>query len=76
MGDGFLKNIWGTIPLVAEMQSEGGAAGAAGAAAGPAVPDSDGDGLSDALEAVVGTDPNRPDTDGDGLLEGLMVGGR
>ena len=23
-----IKNIWGTVPLVAEMQSEGGAAGA------------------------------------------------
>jgi hypothetical protein len=32
--------------------------------------DSDGDGLSDATEAVLGTDPNNADTDGDGLADG------
>src|SRR5438445_2816200 len=30
-------------------------------------PDSDGDGLSDYAEFVVGTDPHNPDTDGDGI---------
>jgi len=34
--------------------------------AGP-VPDSDGDGLSDAEEEIAGTDPTRADTDGDGI---------
>ncbi len=29
--------------------------------------DSDGDGLSDVEETVLGTDPNNPDTDGDGV---------
>ena len=29
--------------------------------------DSDGDGLTDAEERALGTDPNNPDTDGDGL---------
>jgi len=32
--------------------------------------DSDGDGLSDEEEAVIGTDPNNPDTDGDGFSDG------
>ncbi len=32
--------------------------------------DSDNDGLTDAQEKLLGTDPNRPDTDGDGLLDG------
>ena len=35
--------------------------------------DADADGLSDAQEAVMGTDPNIPDTDGDGLLDGEEV---
>ncbi len=34
-----------------------------------AAPDADGDGLSDALEATLGTSPNLPDTDGDGLTD-------
>ena len=33
--------------------------------------DTDGDGLTDREEAVVGTDPSNPDTDGDGLLDWL-----
>lgn len=32
--------------------------------------DFDGDGLSDALEATIGTSPNKSDTDGDGLNDG------
>lgn len=35
--------------------------------------DSDGDGLSDDTEAVLGTDPANPDTDSDGLTEGDEV---
>ncbi len=35
--------------------------------------DSDGDGLTDAEEAALGTDPNNPDTDGDGLSDGDEV---
>ncbi len=38
----------------------------------PAV-DSDHDGLTDAQEAKLGTDPNNPDTDGDGLTDGQEV---
>jgi hypothetical protein len=38
-----------------------------------AQPDADGDGLSDAAEAVLGADPNNPDTDGDGLFDGFEV---
>ncbi|WP_290518071.1 Ig-like domain-containing protein [Alcanivorax sp.] len=35
------------------------------------VPDTDGDGLSDLREVLLGTDPNNQDTDGDGLLDGF-----
>lgn len=35
--------------------------------------DSDGDGLSDAEELKLGTDPKNPDTDGDGLTDGEEV---
>ena len=35
--------------------------------------DSDGDGLSDAREVELGTDPNKADTDGDGLSDGDEV---
>lgn len=40
---------------------------------GQVVPDSDGDGLSDDEESVLGTDPGNADTDGDGLQDGLEV---
>jgi len=33
--------------------------------------DTDGDGLTDLVEARLGTDPKRPDTDGDGLPDGV-----
>lgn len=36
-------------------------------------PDSDGDGLTDAQEATLGTDPTNPDTDGDGVGDGIEV---
>ena len=32
--------------------------------------DSDGDGLFDYIETILGTDPHNPDSDGDGLLDG------
>ncbi|WP_228559412.1 MULTISPECIES: Ig-like domain-containing protein [Myxococcus] len=35
--------------------------------------DTDGDGLTDAEEVVLGTDPTNPDTDGDGLPDGIEV---
>ena len=43
------------------------------AACTPTEPDADGDGLSDADEATVGSDPNNADTDGDGLSDGDEV---
>jgi hypothetical protein len=39
----------------------------------PPDPDTDGDGLTDAEEAILGTDPENPDTDGDGLTDGEEV---
>src|SRR5207247_5691563 len=44
--------------------------------AGPAINsfiDSDGDGLPDWVEIMIGTDPFNPDTDGDGLSDGDEV---
>ncbi len=38
-------------------------------------PDSDGDGLSDIRENIIGTDPANPDSDGDTLNDGEEVGG-
>lgn len=35
--------------------------------------DTDGDGLSDAQEVAMGTNPNNPDSDGDGIFDGLEV---
>jgi hypothetical protein len=42
------------------------AACASAPAASPAGPDTDGDGIPDSAEIVLGTDPNNPDSDGDG----------
>ena len=39
----------------------------------PSVPDTDGDGLNDQQEALLGTNPLNPDTDGDGLTDGQEV---
>ena len=39
----------------------------------PGPSDSDGDGLTDAEEDVIGTDPHDPDTDNDGLSDGVEV---
>jgi hypothetical protein len=36
-------------------------------------PDADGDGLTDAMERIIGTNPNQADTDGDGIPDGLEV---
>ena len=35
--------------------------------------DTDGDGLSVAAEAALGTDPNKPDSDGDGYVDGAEI---
>jgi formylglycine-generating enzyme required for sulfatase activity len=41
--------------------------------AGPTADDADGDGLTDADEARVGSDPANPDSDGDGKTDGVEV---
>jgi hypothetical protein len=46
---------------------------AMGLGIGPLNPDTDGDELSDALEAVMGTDPMNPDSDMDGKADGAEV---
>lgn len=35
--------------------------------------DTDGDGITDIAERIVGTDPTKPDTDGDGIIDGAEV---
>lgn len=47
----------------------------AGSNAGISPSDLDSDGLTDAEEHLLGTDPANPDTDGDGLLDGWEVKG-
>lgn len=42
---------------------------------GSSDPDSDGDGISDAGEVILGTDPSNPDTDGDGIDDGTELVG-
>jgi hypothetical protein len=39
----------------------------------PTGPDTDGDGLPDSAELIVGTNPNNPDSDGDGIPDGVEV---
>lgn len=61
------------------VQTEGGASGYVSQYSGVAevanATDTDGDGLSDAEEATLGTNPNKADTDGDGLSDGVEVKG-
>src|SRR5690349_18452496 len=42
---------------------------------GDTADDTDGDGLTDAEEAQLGSDPDEPDSDGDGLIDGWEVHG-
>jgi len=49
------------------------ACGGSGPAAAPTDDDADADGLSDADEARLGTDPANPDSDGDGKTDGVEV---
>lgn len=80
LGDGEEAFVSGTSPVVWDdtsgAASDGGAEVAATdlstdtASTGEAAADSDGDRLSDADEAAVGTDPGNPDTDGDGYYDG------
>ena len=79
LSDGAEVNVHGTDPLEPDTDG-GGATDGAEVSAGLdpqdptddlAILDSDGDGLTDALELeLYGTDPLEPDSDGDGLLDG------
>jgi len=62
-----LQDADGTAP-----SAEPSAAPSAGPSPAPVV-DSDGDGLADEAEAVIGTDPTDPDTDDDGLADGAEI---
>jgi len=69
-----------TVPAGAEMWVQAVVVGAAGTVLTnrtsevvQAAGDADGDGLSDALEQQLGTDPYDADTDGDGLIDGEEV---
>jgi thrombospondin type 3 repeat protein len=85
LGDGEEAFVTGTSPVVwddtsgtasdgsteaAATELSTGEAPADTASTGEASADSDGDRLSDADEAALGTDPGNPDTDGDGYYDG------
>ena len=58
------------LPLFGETATvEGSAGGDSKSATVTVIVDSDRDGLTDVVEATLGTDPNNPDTDGDGLTD-------
>ena len=80
LGDGEEAFVTGTSPVTWDDTSGATSDGSVDAGAselssdsastGDASADSDGDRLSDADEAALGTDPNNPDTDGDGYYDG------
>ncbi|WP_133241161.1 binary toxin-like calcium binding domain-containing protein [Nocardioides gansuensis] len=82
--DGAEVNTYGTDPLDPDTDNGGVPDGAEvwqgtnptkghGADDSPVPGDSDGDGLTDAEEKQLGTDPHKADTDGDGLSDGAEV---
>ncbi len=58
--------VFGVLVLAACGGSQPAAQPANSSASASAGPDTDGDGIPDSAEAVLGTDPNNADTDGDG----------
>ena len=83
-GSGALAGIGSTDPLDTDTDDGGTFDGTevladstdptSGSQGDDAAADADGDGLSNAQEAVLGTDPNDADTDDDGLNDGMEVG--
>jgi hypothetical protein len=65
--------MMGFATQTAVAQSTQNAFGTSAAMTATVMGDSDGDGLSDAEEAALGTDPFNPDSDGDGLRDGEEV---
>ena len=65
--DGYTTDISAHYPVMATYQFDD------GGTPPPAPVDSDGDGLTDDEEAVLGTDPLQADTDGDGHTDGAEV---
>lgn len=59
---------WDGVARTVTVASAGGGGGGGGG--GPAGPDSDHDGLADAVEMPFGLDPQNPDSDGDGVPDG------
>ena len=83
-GSGDLAPFGATDPLDTDTDDGGALDGAEAQAGTPTDPtignalddaiDTDNDGVFDAVEALLGTDPNDPDTDNDGLLDGQEAG--
>jgi parallel beta-helix repeat protein len=68
-----------TTPTSSPTPTPGGSVGGISSSGGSSSilpPDTDGDGLTDTYESIIGTDPNNPDTDGDGLIDAqeLIIG--
>ena len=72
----YLPLVIATVTPTPTPGGGGGSGGGGGGGGSILPPDTDGDGLTDTYELIIGTDPNNPDTDGDGLTDAqeLIIG--